>query len=59
MTSPDEMTAGERARVLAAIEGQRPVRMIRPSDGRNVPVAADRVQERLAAGYRLAEEDEQ
>lgn len=58
MADPNEMTPAERAKVLAAIEAQQPVRMIRP-DGRNVPVAGDRVQERLAAGYRLAETDEQ
>ncbi|GAA2347457.1 hypothetical protein [Dactylosporangium salmoneum] len=54
MTDPNEMTADERAAVLAAVEVQQPVRMIRPRDGRTVTVAADRIAERLAAGYTIA-----
>jgi hypothetical protein len=52
---PNEMTPDERAAVLADIQAQQPVRMIRP-DGREVFVAGDRVAERLAAGYTRADE---
>jgi hypothetical protein len=53
MSDLSEMTPGERAKVLAAVEAQRPVRMTRP-DGRTVTVGPDRVAERLAAGYTFA-----
>ncbi|GGM52426.1 hypothetical protein ACFFX1_55580 [Dactylosporangium sucinum] len=56
MTDLDEMTPDERAKVLAAIAAQQPIRMIRP-DGRTVPVGPDRVAERLAAGYTLTRTD--
>ncbi len=50
MNDLNEMTADERARVLADIEVQRPVRMRRLADGRIVQVGRDRVAERLASG---------
>ncbi|MEV8510809.1 hypothetical protein [Dactylosporangium sp. NPDC051484] len=56
MTNPDEMTPAEHAAVLAAIEADLPVRMVRP-DGRVVPVIGRHVQERLDAGYTIAQPD--
>lgn len=56
MNDPNEMTPAERARVLAAIEAQRPVRMRRLADGRIVDVGPDRVAERTASGlYELSQ----
>lgn len=55
---PSEMTADERAKVLAAIEARRSVPMRRLGDGRIVHVGPDRVAERVASGlYELVEPD--
>lgn len=58
MSHLDEMTPEERARVIADIEGQRPVRMRRLADDRIVHVGPDRVAERLASKkYELVDGD--
>ncbi|MGI5247539.1 hypothetical protein [Dactylosporangium sp. CA-139066] len=52
----DEMTADERARVLAAAEQGRPVQLVSPA-GRTVTVYGWQVAERLDAGYTIATPD--
>lgn len=56
MTDPSEMTADERARVQAVAELGRPVQLVSPG-GRTVTVYGWQVDERLAAGYQLADEE--
>jgi hypothetical protein len=59
MTDPNAMTEDERTAVLAAIHADQPVRMVQPGGRIVTVIGRDRVAERLAAGYRLADTDEQ